>query len=395
MNIRSDHNQTEYILVNSKDTLMLCLQQTAQATEVSLDIEFDRDRYSYGTTLCLIQLSDGNNCYVIDPFSFTADALRPLFAFLENEKIVKIMHAPGEDLHLLGLQGCFPKSIFDTERCARLLNFQSFSLSALVFDLCGAVLDKSQQKTDWNKRPLSNSQLIYAAQDVVYLSEIKHKLEVMAREKGILHWLAEENSSWNSYKMEEKQPGQFASKDDSKRIPPFQLFIYNALLGIRDRHAQRSNKPGYQVIAKEILIDLSFKPELISGWFDLKGIHPKFQTEEVKLELTRALEESRILATEMKLPKHTESSRYTPQQRAEQADERRRIADKVDVQFRPILEVITQRYGEFAASYLLNEKTMTELVSGKLRISTLPYAYRTELILGIGKDLEINVNAYL
>jgi ribonuclease D len=394
MNIHSEHHQTAYNFVNSIETLALCLEEIADSKEVALDIEFDRDRYSYGTTLCLIQLSDEKNCYLIDPFSFQANELKPLFEFLEDEQILKIMHAPGEDLHLLALQGCFPKSIFDTERCARLLNFQAFSLSALAVELCGVVLDKSQQKTDWNKRPLSNSQLVYAAQDVIYLSHIKQKMDLMAEEKGILNWFVEENASWNKFKMEEKLPGQFASKDDSKRLPPFQLFIYNALLGIRDQYAQLLNKPGYQVIPKEILIDLSFRPELISGWSSLKGIHPKFQTEGVKLELTRAMEEAAALAADMKLLKYNESSRFTPQQRAEQAAERKRIADEVDVCFRPVLEVITQRYGEFAASYLLNEKTMTELASRKLRISKLPYFYRSDLILNIARDLGINLAAY-
>ena len=212
---------------------------------------------------------------------------------------------------------------------------------------------------------------------------------MMAMSKGITFWLREENAAWDDYRVEEKPYGHFANKEDSKKLPPYQLHVYNAVLGLRDTYAREMNKPGYQVIAKELAMDVVFKPELVENWLRQPGVNPKVKTPQFKQELEAVLEKANAEATARGLARRTEAGRSTPAQREVQALERERITAEVDRFYRPIHSVMVERYGEFAASYILNEKTMTELMAGALKLDDLPYAYRKKLILSLADELGI------
>jgi hypothetical protein len=151
------------------------------------------------------------------------------------------------------------------------------------------------------------------------------------------------------------------------------------------------NKPAYQIIPKELAMDLIFKPELLDTWQSQKGIHPNVKSPEFIKELRMVLERSNAEATAAGLMKRTEAGRLTFAEREEAAKERERIAQSVDLHLRPIHAKIIERHGENTAAYILNEKTMTELMSSKLKLSDLPFAYRVTLIQSIASELEINL----
>lgn len=84
----------------------------SKCCEVAVDTEFDRDLFSYGFTLCLIQVFGGGQCYIFDPLAKVD--LNPLYkSVLENGAITKIFHAPREDLELFHKIKIYPKNIFD------------------------------------------------------------------------------------------------------------------------------------------------------------------------------------------------------------------------------------------------------------------------------------------
>jgi len=378
-----------YHYIRTSPDLIKAIDALNSCSEIAVDIEFDRDRYAYGFNLCLIQIFGNGISYLFDPFSEID--FKPVLELLENSTILKVMHSPAEDLQLLHKLNCFPVFIFDTERSARLLNYGAFSLSNLLLGILNVAIDKTQQKSNWTRTPLSDSQLKYAASDVAYLIQLKDELLNLAMERGLTFWIKEENDFWNQYRVEEKPTGHFANKEDSKKLPPYQLYVYNAVLGLRDRIASGLNKPAYQIIPKELAMDLIFKPEILDTWQSQKGIHPNVKSLEFIEELRTVLERSNEEATAAGLTKRTEAGRLSFTEREEAARERERIAQLVELNFRPIHEKIIERYGENTAAYILNEKTMTELMSSKLKLSDLPYAYRVNLIQSIASELEINL----
>ena len=141
--------------------------------------------------LSLIQVCDENeNVYIIQPNKDNFEAPN-LVSVLENEKILKIGHFLRFDKSALEyFLKCKIKNIFDTKIASKIVRTytDSHGLKNLVQEFCNKTLDKRQGSSDWNKdlNELSNKQLEYAANDVIYLHKIKTELEKMLiREKRI------------------------------------------------------------------------------------------------------------------------------------------------------------------------------------------------------------------
>tara|TARA_B100001996_G_C18442720_1_gene509042 strand:- start:116 stop:739 length:624 start_codon:yes stop_codon:yes gene_type:complete len=134
--------------------------------------------------LSLVQLSDLNgNVYIIQPNKKTYKAPN-LVSVLENDKILKIGHYLRYDKSALEFfLKCKMKNIFDTKIASKIVRTytDAHGLKNLVQEFCNKSLDKRQGSSDWNKdiNDLSDKQLEYAANDVIYLHKIKSELEKM------------------------------------------------------------------------------------------------------------------------------------------------------------------------------------------------------------------------
>ena len=158
----------------------ICIDVEATGLEIPL-----RDKLS------LIQIADQQgNVYIVQPNKENYKAPN-LVSVLENEKILKIGHFLRFDKSALEyFLKCKMKPIFCTKICSRLVRTYSseHGLKTLVKEFCDKSLDKRQGSSDWNKdiEELSDKQLEYAANDVIYLHKIKNELEKMLiREKRV------------------------------------------------------------------------------------------------------------------------------------------------------------------------------------------------------------------
>ena len=141
--------------------------------------------------LSLIQICDeNNNVFIIQPDKNNYKAPN-LVKILENEKILKIGHFLRFDKNSLEFfLKCKIKNIFDTKIASKIVRTytDAHGLKNLVQEFCNKSLDKRQGSSDWNKDidELSDKQLEYAANDVIFLHKIKNELEKMLiREKRI------------------------------------------------------------------------------------------------------------------------------------------------------------------------------------------------------------------
>ncbi len=134
--------------------------------------------------LSLIQICDDKeNVYIIQPNKKTYKAPN-LVSVLENDKILKIGHFLRFDKSALEFfLKCKMKNIFDTKIASKIVRTytDAHGLKNLVQEFCNKNLDKRQGSSDWNKdiNDLSEKQLEYAANDVIYLHKIKKDLEKM------------------------------------------------------------------------------------------------------------------------------------------------------------------------------------------------------------------------
>ena len=141
--------------------------------------------------LSLIQICDqSGNVFIIQPNKNNFKAPN-LVSVLENDKILKIGHFLRFDKNALEFfLKCKIKNIFDTKIASKIVRTytDAHGLKNLVQEFCNKSIDKRQGSSDWNKDldELTNKQLEYAANDVIYLHKIKTELEKMLiREKRI------------------------------------------------------------------------------------------------------------------------------------------------------------------------------------------------------------------
>ncbi|GAA5646637.1 ribonuclease D [Vibrio proteolyticus] len=172
-----------YQIITQVSELETVCQQARERDVVMLDTEFVRTR-TYYPQLGLIQLFDGDTLSLIDPV-----ALEEMTAFVEllkDASVMKVLHACGEDLEVFqNAFGCTPVPMIDTQIMAAFLGHGlSTGFATLVAEYQGLELDKSESRTDWVARPLSQKQLEYAAADVYYLYPLYDKLLAEVQQAG-------------------------------------------------------------------------------------------------------------------------------------------------------------------------------------------------------------------
>ena len=175
---------TEPIWVDDKATLDSLCASWMQQARIAIDTEFMRSS-TYYPHAGLIQVGDGKGCYLIDPLAI--DDLSSLAVLMTHPATVKVIHSCSEDLEVFRfLLGVVPSPLMDTQIAAAYANM-GFSLgyAALINDQLGIALDKGETRSDWMQRPLSQSQLHYAALDVAYLLIVYGKILVALKALGL------------------------------------------------------------------------------------------------------------------------------------------------------------------------------------------------------------------
>ncbi len=139
--------------------------------------------------LSLIQICDQNGVvYIIQPDRKNYKAPN-LVKILEDASILKIGHYLRFDKSALEFfLKCKIKSIFDTKIASKVVRTYTdqHGLKSLVYEFCNKNLDKRPGSSDWNKdiNELSDKQLEYAANDVIFLHKIKSELEKMLKREN-------------------------------------------------------------------------------------------------------------------------------------------------------------------------------------------------------------------
>ncbi len=180
-----------YQFITTNTALEDVCKAASEVSQIALDTEFVRIR-TYYPHLGLIQMYDGKQISLIDPLSITE--WTPFVELLTNPAVLKYLHAGSEDLEVFSHQfGCVPTPMIDTQVVAAFLGYPiSCGFATLVEKYEHIALDKSESRTDWLARPLTEKQCQYASGDVFYLLPLAKKLIAQAQEAGYMDAIVDE-----------------------------------------------------------------------------------------------------------------------------------------------------------------------------------------------------------
>ena len=231
----------------------LCTALGAEAS-LAIDTEFVRES-TYFPQFCLLQVASPQGTYCIDPLAM--QSLDPLVTLLGSPNTSLALHSARQDLEvLLQSTGRLPNRILDTQIAAALTgHHEQIGYAALVEEILGLKLSKEQTRTDWSQRPLSNAQLHYAADDVIYLNQILGVLAEKLERLGRTAW-------WNEDSAALLEPTFYSppTEDAWKKVrglldlPPQALAFGITVAQWREEVAQTLDIPRSWVLRDEALI---------------------------------------------------------------------------------------------------------------------------------------------
>lgn len=239
--------------IHTQDALLQLIPTLENEQHLCVDTEFHAEN-RYTPKLMLIQIADlQQNTWIIDPLQCD---IAPLADALQQKTL--IMHGAKEDLLLLQrLLSIHPTNIIDVQIAAALLGtYYPTRLSSIIEEHLDITTPQHQTLTDWSKRPLSSSQLYYAAEDASSLVPLYRFFTEKLQERLPLL-----SSICSEFAQDTLQPS--APQHDwlhwgvTKTLPSKSLPILAELMAWREKQAQAQNRPPNYILPRAIAIDIA------------------------------------------------------------------------------------------------------------------------------------------
>lgn len=285
---------------------------------MAIDTEFVREK-TYYHRLGLVQVGSGKHFAAIDPISIPD--LSPLLKLIADPQTLKVFHAGKQDLEILyHLLGEAVRPVFDTQVAASLLGWGGqISFAKIVKRVTGKTIHKTETYSDWCRRPLSQSQIDYAIDDVRYLVPVYEHLIKELKKMGRLDWLEEEfKPLMDPSKFTPAEPEkQFMRIKNFRTLKPRNLAVLCELAAWREKEAMRRDCLAKFIIRDEPLLEMARKtPKEVKALEMIRGIHGK----EIKSNGKKILNaiERGLAMPEEDIPQVPESNSYSTRRGVEE-----------------------------------------------------------------------------
>jgi ribonuclease D len=262
----------QYQLIEDEISLQKLCQQYNNAEILAIDTEFVRTRTLY-PKLGLLQIFDGKQLALIDPVAI--NDLSPFWQLMTNENIVKVLHACSEDLEVfLTSANCKPVNLIDSQIIMSFLGHGlSMGYAAMVEHFTGIELDKSESRTDWMKRPLTQRQLDYASADVDYLFQLYPKFITEIEQAGRLDYAKQETQLLIERKFTPiDEDNLYRQMKLACRLNSQQLNTLKHLVRWRFQQAQKRDLPiGFVAKDHTLMAIAQHNPQTVEAMNRVKG----------------------------------------------------------------------------------------------------------------------------
>ena len=282
----------EYQLISKDEDFYPVIERFRESgSPIAIDFEEECNLHIYGEHLCIVQVFDGKDYFIIDTRSMdiSKKALEEFFN-LDNEKL---WFECKSDISLLYRQyGIKVKNITDLRVYAKALGFQ-YGLGKLKEAYLGIADNgekKRHQQANWLKRPISEDNIMYALEDVEHLFMLRDVL-VAEVEKNHLVKAAKEAMA-HVATIAPQKPGWMKICNTKLLSREEKVYLRN-IFDARERIAKRFNTPAVNVLEKHEIVRLSknvpSSRESLS--YELRMAPPRYRKMVVE-EIWKAIERS-------------------------------------------------------------------------------------------------------
>ncbi len=248
---------TPLVMIEDDTALQQLCDSLRHQPVIGVDTEADSFHH-YKEQLCLVQVSDPERDYIIDPLLL--DNLDPLRAVLEAPEVAIVLH--GGDYDVVSLKRDYDiqiRNIFDTMIAAQFLGLPRIGLADLIGRFFGYKIDKRFQRHDWTRRPLLPEHLDYARGDTHFLLALREVLGHRLRRRGLLAAHSEECAllEERQWKRKSSPEQDFYRVKGSKGLGTQGMRVLRSLWNFRDAEAQRLDRPAFKIVPDPVLITLA------------------------------------------------------------------------------------------------------------------------------------------
>jgi ribonuclease D len=262
--------------INTPEKLAVLCQDLVDAPWLALDTEFLREK-TYYSKFCLLQIATPSLVACVDPLAL--EDIDSLLDIIYDTTVVKVFHSARQDLEIFyHLRGSLPTPVFDTQVAAPLLGFQDNpGYAMLVSSWLNVNLTKEHTRTDWSCRPLSEGQVAYAADDVIYLAEIYQRMLKKLTDLGRLSWLKDDFDHLSDVTVYQANPElAWLRIRGLKKLTKKQLSVAQSLAQWRERIAQQENRPRNWLLRDDLIIDLArLQPNNVGELIKVRNLHER------------------------------------------------------------------------------------------------------------------------
>lgn len=272
------------------------------ASRYAVDTEFHRER-TYWPRLALIQLAwqaepgSAPKVALIDPLA--VDPL-PLAKVLEGSGAM-VAHAAAQDLQVLQ-RACqtVPSVLFDTQIAAGFLGCGPASLGALAERFLSLRLGKGDRLTDWSRRPLTSSQLAYAADDARHLLPLADAISAELTKRGRLNWAEEECAALLARPLSPPSPEEAWWKlRDHRQFQGASRGVAQEVAAWREQKARALDVPPRTVLPDLALLSIAQSPPGdLTALRETRGLDPRHLRDGLADELMAAIARGKSLPPE-------------------------------------------------------------------------------------------------
>ncbi len=278
-------------LITTTDELTALCERLSTHPFITVDTEFMREN-SYWPDLCLVQVASTDEAAAIDPKSEDLDLTPLLNLLVNNENVLKVFHAGGQDIEIIfNLTGSTPHPLFDTQIAAMALGLgEQVGYQNLVESLLGKHLDKGARFTDWGRRPLDARQIDYAIGDVTHLATLFPKMLDKLRRTGRGEWLDQEMERIADPSNYLNDPAESWKRVKIASKKPDVLGRLKALAAWREIEARSKNLPRGRIMKDETLADVAMHPPANQeALARVRGLSPAWKGNDIGMRLMDAL----------------------------------------------------------------------------------------------------------